>query len=174
MNTVTKNKGFTLIETLVAISVLVTALVAPLTLASQSLFAAVYAKDQITGFYLAQEAIELIREKRDNNLLAIVNGGTIDWLQGISTTNNLLVDVKNDTISNCSGSCFNTPLKYDGTFYTYTTGTDTSFSRSVKVTRDANNPNEAVVVATVQWRTGTFKKRNIEIKERLYNWVPSN
>ena len=53
----TMKKGFTLIETLVAVSLLTVAIVAPMTLTARSLSAAYYARDQITAFHLAQEAI---------------------------------------------------------------------------------------------------------------------
>ena len=66
-----KNSGFTLIETLVAISLLSVSIVAPMALASQSLAAAYYARDQITAYHLAQEAIEAMRSIRDRQILKL-------------------------------------------------------------------------------------------------------
>ncbi|MBI3632992.1 MAG: prepilin-type N-terminal cleavage/methylation domain-containing protein [Candidatus Vogelbacteria bacterium] len=60
--------GFSLIETLVAISILMITIVGPLTLASKGVVFADYVKDEITGFYLAQEAIEAIKNIRDTNV----------------------------------------------------------------------------------------------------------
>lgn len=74
------NSGFTIIETLVAISILVISITGPMVIVSQSLKSAYYARDQITVFYLAQEAIEYIRNVRDTNDF---NGAT-DWLDGIA------------------------------------------------------------------------------------------
>lgn len=75
-------RGFTLIETLVAISILVLALTGPLTIISQALRSAYYSRDQIVAFYLAQEAVEYIRNVRDENSLK--TGATVDsWLNGI-------------------------------------------------------------------------------------------
>lgn len=53
-----KNKGFTIIETLVAITILMIAVAGPLTIAQKSLMASIYARDQIVASYLAQEVME--------------------------------------------------------------------------------------------------------------------
>src|SRR6202042_2338797 len=68
--------GFTLIETMVAIALLMLALIAPMSLAAQSLTAAYFARDQITAFYLAQEGIEIVRSVRDANIIAIAEGNS--------------------------------------------------------------------------------------------------
>lgn len=59
-------RGFTILETLVAISILVLALTAPLAIIAQALRSSYYARDQVTAYFLAQEAIEFLRNKRDN------------------------------------------------------------------------------------------------------------
>src|SRR4051812_30812476 len=76
-------RGFTLIETLVAIALLTIAIVAPMTLTTQSLAGAYYARDQVTAFFLAQEAIESVRSIRDNNVLSTALGTPTDLLSGI-------------------------------------------------------------------------------------------
>lgn len=174
MKTRTQQKGFTLIETMVAISVLVVALAAPLTLASQSLFTAIYAKDQVIASYLAQEAIELVRAKRDSNLLRIIDGEhTAQWLDGIPTNEYFGVDIKTSEIVGCGEDCRSTYLKYSDNFYTYEgTGKDTRFTREVMVTHP-DGSGEAHVVATVRWATGAFKERSVTIDEFIYDWVPT-
>lgn len=61
-----KSRGFTILETLVAISILVLALTAPLVIVAQALRSSYYARDQVTAYFLAQEVIEFLRNKRDN------------------------------------------------------------------------------------------------------------
>ena len=64
-----QERGFTLVETLVAISFLSVAIVAPMTLVSLSLAGAVQARDTITAYNLAQEGIEAVRAIRDGSII---------------------------------------------------------------------------------------------------------
>jgi len=72
------NIGFSLLETIVAISILMTTIIGPLSLASKGIVSADYVKDEITGFYLAQEAMETVRNVRDTNIK-----NRVSWLNGI-------------------------------------------------------------------------------------------
>jgi len=104
-------KGFSVIEALVAIAILSVAVAAPLTVASRGLIAAVHAKNQITAFYLAQEAVEFIRNRRDEATLSGIN-----WLSGITPAscrmgNKCTIDVINNSFSACGFSC--SPLKFN-------------------------------------------------------------
>ncbi len=60
------NKGFTLVETLVAIAILMVAVVGPLTVANKAYRAAIDAKKQTIAFNLAQEGLEYINNLKDN------------------------------------------------------------------------------------------------------------
>ncbi len=65
--------GFTLVETLVAITLLLLVIVGPMTIASKGMRNAYFAGDQTTATFLAQEAIEHIQSLRDNNALENVD-----------------------------------------------------------------------------------------------------
>lgn len=168
-----QKRGFTLIETLVAITVLVVAVSTPISLAAQSLFTAFYAKDQTTAFYLAQEGIEVVKNRRDHNLLAILNGGAGTWLDAIPLGTDLYVDTPNNAIYTNATCPQNCPiLSYDGVFYNHTSGTPSRFSRTVRVVQDTADANEALIESTVTWKTGSFQQRDFSISERIYNWLP--
>jgi hypothetical protein len=53
-----KKSGFTIVETLVAVAILMIAIAGPLTIVNKSLRAAMEAQDQVTAAYLAQDVIE--------------------------------------------------------------------------------------------------------------------
>ncbi|MCX6787705.1 MAG: prepilin-type N-terminal cleavage/methylation domain-containing protein [Candidatus Kaiserbacteria bacterium] len=73
--------GFTLIEAMVAITIVTLAVTGPLFTASRAIVAAQLARQKLTASYLAQEGIEYARAMRDNEyLLAYQAGGT-----GVST-----------------------------------------------------------------------------------------
>jgi type II secretory pathway pseudopilin PulG len=61
--------GFSLVETLVAVTMLLIAIAGVMTMAQGGLQSAVAAKDQMIATYLAQEVSEYIRNTRDTNLL---------------------------------------------------------------------------------------------------------
>ncbi|MFA5997898.1 MAG: prepilin-type N-terminal cleavage/methylation domain-containing protein [Candidatus Paceibacterota bacterium] len=67
--------GFTLIETMVAVSILTLSVAGPLFTANRAIVAAMTARDQLTASYLAQEGIEYVRAMRDNEFLAAYQAG---------------------------------------------------------------------------------------------------
>ncbi len=184
------SSGFTLIETFVAITILVTAIAGPLTIASKGLQSAILAKDQLTASFLAQEGIEYIREVRDNNCLQIgctdpSTGVPVEgkWLTGLEscTDDNGNITCQVDASSNsstpitqCSSSGCD-PLYYDDTlngatsgFYSYnTSGTRTSFVRSIQII--PINAHEATITSRVDWKTGPFS-RFISVAEVISDW----
>jgi prepilin-type N-terminal cleavage/methylation domain-containing protein len=79
----TTKKGFTLLETLIAIAILTVAIGAAFGVAQKSLITASNSKNQTTAFFLAAEGLELVRDVRDNvhNYNATYLSYPIDWMQ---------------------------------------------------------------------------------------------
>ena len=67
--------GFTLIETLVAVTILTLSVAGPMMTANRAIVAAQTSRDQLTASYLAQEGIEFVRAMRDREYLALYPGG---------------------------------------------------------------------------------------------------
>lgn len=176
-----KKNGFTLIETLVAIALLTVAIVAPMALTAKSLATAYYARDQITSFYLAQEAIEAVRAIRDSQILQIAQSGDstgIDLFGPIPDDNQpFIIDAREGdpsvAIVECTGEC--PRLQTDGTLYGYDIcpdgSCDTYFTRTVEADFVEDNPDEIRVTVTVRWQTGAFPARTFSISEDMYRWV---
>ena len=191
-----KDKGFTLIETMVAITVLMTAIVGPMEIASKSLLSAYYARDQITAYYLAQEGVEYLRNERDMHYLP--PSTLTDWPSDFSnciynaSTNNFgcKVDAHNSTNvitrNTTAGTNFGSPndasttLNYDSDtgLYSYSTGgknEPSKYTRVVIVSPDPTtnpNPESILVSSTVYW-TGSYlpgSTKSFTIKETLYKW----
>lgn len=71
------DRGFTIIETLVAVAVLMIAVAGPLVVATKGLRSAQISKNQMVASYLAQETLEVVRNHKDSY---IATNGTTGWL----------------------------------------------------------------------------------------------
>ncbi|MDP6119530.1 MAG: prepilin-type N-terminal cleavage/methylation domain-containing protein [Candidatus Pacebacteria bacterium] len=161
------NEGFSLIETLVAITVLLIAVTGPLSIAHRALSDANLAKNQTIAIFLAQDAIEYLKNLRDENLLS----GN-DWDRTINDCNGTcIVDSALDTLTACSGSC--PVLRQDSAtgLYGYNNNWEpTLFTRTVTTT--TVNEDEFSVSVDISWQNGTITK-TISLKEHILNWHES-
>jgi len=168
-------RGFTLVETLIAISVLLLSVAGPLTIASRGLISASFARDQVTAFYLTQEATETIRNKRDNNSLS---DSPVDFTslfsecvgQSCIIDATLDIDDQDAIQAICSPTC--PPLKHDANsgLYGYTTGigwADSKFTRSLTLTEVS--PTEMQLTVTISWNNGPINKV-FSVQENLRDW----
>ncbi|MEX0672822.1 MAG: prepilin-type N-terminal cleavage/methylation domain-containing protein [Candidatus Paceibacterota bacterium] len=73
-------EGFTLIETLVAISILLTVLVSAYSAAQTSIRSSNMAKDRVVAFFLAQDAFEHVENIRMDNAC---DSSASSWLDGV-------------------------------------------------------------------------------------------
>ncbi len=162
-----KNKGFTLIETLVAISILLLSISAPLTIASKGLSSSYFARDQIIAFYLAQDAVEYIRNTRDNNFLS--GSG---WLNGFPDVDGELftVDTTDGNMALCPiNGCVALDYNSATGFYSHDdlSGSTSIYTRSVSVR--TINVYETVISVDISWSTGTLG-HSFNISENILNW----
>lgn len=87
--------GYSLVEVLVSISVLLIAIVGPMTIAAQGIKSATFSLEQNTAFFLAQEGIEAMFVIRNNYGLGDVQDGIQSF--NPDTSWNWIADVLNGT-----------------------------------------------------------------------------
>ena len=179
----TPMRGFTLVETLVAITVVVTAMVGPLYAVQQAMNASRSARDQLVASSLAQDGVEFVRGIRDNNYLYVLNNpsSTRSWLFGLDASGGTncisaacIVDsTQQSAVSRCSGTCAPLRLSQNGLYNQAAqsaVNVPTMFTRSVQLTPVSGSTTEMVVTVTVTW-TSRGQARNVTITERLHNWL---
>lgn len=176
-------KGFTIIESLVAISILVLAVMGTMSAVQSGLSSYIYSKDQITAFYLAQEGFEQIKNIRDENNLE----GT-HWLSGIAEADDpedgpcffgyvcKVSPVETTLATRCGNDPDSCPVLRQDTvngFYGYNpapTWTDTIYRREIELKKlEPLNENEVTVIVTVYWSKG-LTNRQFRVKENIFNW----
>lgn len=176
-------RGFTLLETLIGIAILVVAITATFTAVQSGLSSSIESRDQVTAFFLAQEGIEFIRNARDTNVLT---SGGVNWLVGppkdFSTAcmggRYCTVDSVSNTVTSCPtptllSSC---PfLKQDRVTNSPTYGmygenaswTTTLFRRVIQI--QSISADEVVITVTIDWSKGAFPK-TFKVHESIFNW----
>ena len=178
--------GFTLVETLVAISVLLIVIVGPMTVATNSARSTSFSSEQVQAFFLAQEGLELAQQARDDALLAVFpdfadgwddftddgSGGEFaDCLSGRGC--GLEFAESGVTVRECNNdSC---RLYYasgnDRNRFTHdaTNNEPTPFIREIRLTPSTDS-NQLQVVSTVRWRTGPQSAEQVvELDTYLFN-----
>ncbi|MEK9209386.1 MAG: hypothetical protein AAB926_00970 [Patescibacteria group bacterium] len=168
-------RGFTFLETIVAIGILTIALASPLMLASSSIRAAGTARDKFIASYLASEAVEYLKNARDGNVIA----GETNWLETIidkckidGSNEGCMVDVTGSGIGasllKCPQQCGSPiiKIKYEESsgLYQYQSGIDTKFTRIVEV-EELVAGQEAKIIVTVSWDS-----YDLIIQDNIFNW----
>lgn len=190
MNSIPNTKrGFTIVETLIAVFILVVSIAGPLVFASTALQSSYYAQDQITAFYLTQDVVETIKNIRDQNRFACTNandwltcsGGGIDLTPCMSGEYCAIEYLANDNepqVSMCSGgTCPALNFQSGGSnptyLYGYTSGSQwetSKYTRLIKITETVANK-EAEIYVSIMWRTGIIT-RDFTVRRNIYNWPP--
>lgn len=199
--TMTKNpkRGFTLVETMVAIAVLAVALVGPFVAIRTSLTASYIARDQLIASALAQEGMEYVRSIRDNNYL-----NNRSWLDGLALYSNCVSatlgsapsgyctvdpsrgDIHTDSpnhsaMQHYSGALTNVPflkLSETGLYNqqaTSATNPDSRFRRGVQITPLRNDPEtgqaiEVRVQVVVSWNA-YGQTHTVIVTDNLHDWI---
>lgn len=136
-----RQRGFTLIETLVAISLLTVGVAGSFSLMQKVTSFASISSSQLVASYLAQEGIETIRNIRDTNYL---EGEA--WDTGIATGFSYFFDYRSSTFPDYTCGSY---LQYNGTNYICSSDASGKFQR--KITIDRPVPDKMIISIEVSW-----------------------
>jgi Tfp pilus assembly protein PilV len=195
---ISSSAGFTLLETLVAIFILVLTMGSLLTLASGGIFSVRYSRNQIVASNLLQESMETVRNSRDtaaqsptytwNGWLATFNVNQSGVQQdpssltnGCFTSNGCYVDAYvTPTVKACSSTCTSLTYYPESGFYGYSNSTYplietggayvTTYARKIRFIA-TSNPDQYIVTGQITWKNGNIDK-SLTQSMLLTNWKP--
>lgn len=162
-------KGFTLIETLAAIAILLVAVVGPMSVIGGSLSQTSTIRDQSIALNLAQEGIEVVRQRRDSNMINAWGGGGAVWSDGLTAGNYTISSIDTTLLLPCMGICtiVQKLVRKDATgWYSQGSGDNpTKFNRAVNISDIS--PTEKRVVSEVTWVAGSTPK-SVKVEESIF------
>ena len=186
------NKGFTLVESLVAIAILMVAIAGPMYLSQKGLATTELSTNQMIASYLAQDGMEAVKNIRDEVALSSTTIPTF-WLEPFKQNGCMCADSETQCNNFSTKYCnidttqtdllnaivskeptyLSNPLRikndFSVNFLGYTlnqTDEASSFRRYINIST-TTLPGEAVVRMRVSWNGG---KNTIDIKDYIYNY----
>ena len=183
-----RKNGYSLIEVLIAITILMMAIIAPMTIAIKSIQSSRYTLEQNTAIFLAQEAISILETLRNNAALENLNDNDDefwDWtdeLDDCETTHGCNFDARDpyallDRSANiiaCTEAGENCRLYYNETWsrsayrINDTSGEPSPFIRRVYV--ESLSDNELNLRVVVEWDAGFLRQQQrITVTSSLFN-----
>lgn len=190
MKKISPQSGFTLIETLVSITILLIVIAGPLAITSSSAKSSAFSSEQVTAFFLAQEGVELVEKARNDLLLTNfattnpdpwvdftrINGGIYRncYVSANPSGCDFTIN-RNSTLSltNCASGCelyLNAARNNLRSRYTHSPGNATLTPFTRVITLELVNPNEVKITSKVTWRTGSIRaSQEIIVESVLFN-----
>lgn len=189
--------GFSLVETLVAITILLLVIIGPITISSQSARSTSFASEQVVAFFLAQEGVELVQKARDDlfnehfvsagdpwgeftddagtyEYCYLADGCGLEISSETGADSGKLVAPGNCQLTGC-------PLYFNDASdeavrsrYTHSEGggsnVDTPYKRSIRLEYDSSEPHEVKVTSTVTWYSGNLRnEQSATVETYLFN-----
>ena len=153
--------GFTLVEILVAVSIFGLAFTGIAAVVNTVVNSAALIQNNYIASGLAQEAIELTRNLRDN-----------DWHAGLAWGSSLPDGTRSLQYNSLSlgGNQANYLKKDANGLYQYDSGTDTGFKRSVLISTPTDQGGkEKKLEVTITWMERRVAK-TLTVEDHLFNW----
>jgi len=170
--------GFTLVEVLTALFIVMVGILSGYTLVNQSISSSNSISMRMTAAYLGKEGIEIVKSIRDGNYMKMHYGaGTYDWTDGLAgnvdcSTAGCIAQYDSLELLDASDTAIDKPLKYSATDgFQYSAGDNTAYKRTILIVFYPNgDPNLEFldVRVSISW-LDHGKSRSITIRENLYN-----
>jgi len=163
--------GFTVVEVLVAIFVIIVGITEIISLLQQTISTTSLSASKLIANYLGQEGIEIVRNIRDNNWLE-GRSVAVNWDEGIDP-GDYEADYDDQSLSNYTAT--NLTIDASG-FYSYHPGSPTNFKRKITISNkeDFDNPPDGIVdkFSVTVWVSWQYqgKEYSITAQEDLYRW----
>lgn len=160
----TKRKGFTLVELMITIFIISIGLVGIMSLIQNTLRSASFVRFNLTGVYLAQEGIELVRNIRDNNWIS-----GRDWKDGLEACSlGCKIAYNNTSLSSYNDEFLQID---DNGFYNHNEGEESNFKRAIFINSktDSDGREYLEVISQISWSHRGEDER-IDLVDHLYNW----
>lgn len=194
MLTKKENNGYTLLEVLIAISIIIAGIFAVMTLVVRGLTVTNASLDYLVAGNLAREGIEMVRNRRDSNWYQ--NKNFDDGLTDI-TYYTAVIDYNDSAFTFVPDALDSTvcQLKRQGGVYTRDTGLATNYYRLIYLNDICQNlsadplvPGDETVktagadcgfgetkigialISKVKWQNQPGETKTLELNDRLYNW----
>ena len=180
INKKNKEKGFSLVEALISITILMISVAAPLKLAGDGVNSASIAEQQIVAFYLTQDAMEYVKNVKTGNRLSHsdITTGLEKCNMNIPPNRGCRIDTVTGLISMCSVGCVNGVLRFDEDtgMYNYNNGNSHSiFTRQIKVFPKREDPETSAVIemqieVSTKWTSINNQPQEYKLKANLLDW----
>ena len=186
--------GFSLVEMLVAVSILLIVIAGPMTITARTAKSSTFATEQVQAFFIAQEGLEIVQKVRDDLLIDYFEGalaGNDPWNQFTNTTTGYLrtcftvangcglewsrisdgelnsTVVSCATLTNCQLYLKRNENRSKFTHVSTSADETTLYTRQIRLTQTGN---AVLVRSTVTWRTGSLvATQQVEVSTYLYN-----
>lgn len=155
--------GFTILEVIVVIFIVSLSLIGVLSLVTQTIQVQYVNKSALIASQLAQEGLELVRNKRDTNWIS----GAAYWYSGLADAQaTYTYKIDNSAITSVAGMS-QAGLNIDTSGYTHQAGTPSIFSRLITIIR--SDENSLTASCRVYW-TERGNTHNYIAETVLYDW----
>jgi hypothetical protein len=169
---VRSERGQSIIEAMVGLSILVTGLLGIFVLLSRSFYLSRFTGDQITGTYLAEEGVELTKNLIDHDVYAGIAASSSQW-ENCCAPGTYRIDYTGTQLTPyLSPQGSPQYLKFDSVShrYGYAGSVTTPYNRWVIIATPSAN--EIAVNVIVQWNIGSFAPQSVNLEDHFYNWHP--